>query len=139
MFNAVSMILIADRDHFSNSTLSLGLRKLGLARNVICTTSTEHALAYLHKQRTNSYPFPEIILLNPNNEDMTASEFLEHYRTNFADDFDSRIVILIDKEGCSESRIPRNEPLIAGRLFKPVSTGQLIRIFNTEVIRQPIG
>jgi len=138
MFNSVSMVLLADRDHFSNSTLSLGLRKLGLARNVICTTSSSAALAYLHKQRANCYPFPEIILFNPNNSDMKPEEFLDICRANFREECNSKIVILEDKEGCHWTN-SRKDDLIAGKLRKPVTTGQLLRLFSEEGIRQAIG
>lgn len=133
------MVLIADRDYFSNSTLSLGLRKLGLARNVVCTTSSSDALAYLHKQRTNCYPFPEIILFNPNNSDMKPEDFLDTYRANFLGEFDSRIVILEDKEGCIWSHTKKDDDLIVGRLKKPISTGQLLRLFSHSEIQQAIG
>ena len=133
------MVLIADQDHFSNSTLSLAIRKLGLARNVICTTSATQALAYLHKQKTNSYPFPDLILYNPNAPGMNPGEFLKNYENHFACDFESKLILLRDKGESIRPIFSHSSSEIGGYLKKPVSTGQLIRIFSGQEAREMIG
>ena len=136
MIHALSMVLIIDEDHFSNSTLSLAIRKLGLSRNVVCTTSSSKGLAYLHKQKTNNYPFPELIFYNPSTRGVLPNEFMDSYRNHFESEFDTKLVLLEDK---TERVSMKYEPNVTAVIKKPVSMGKLLRVFNGQAIHELIG
>lgn len=129
MFSSLPMVLIADRDSFSNSTLSYGLRKLCLARNVICTKSASSALAYLQKQQICSYPFPEYIMLNPSSSNVDVADFIKSFNVKFSDHYDSKFILLRDKHSVSEVNSIEDDQII-GNLRKPISTEHLLQLFK---------
>ncbi|MFT4771513.1 MAG: response regulator RpfG family c-di-GMP phosphodiesterase [Cryomorphaceae bacterium] len=136
MFNSLPMVLIADRDSFSNATLSHELRKLGLAGSVICTTTASNALAYLHKQQICSYPFPDFIIYNPSNLDVDATEFINSFKLAFTNQYKSKFILIREKNHEANHSLYRDEVLVVGGICKPVSTEQLLRMFKSKVKNQ---
>lgn len=133
MFNSLPMILIADRDSYSSETLSHELRKLHLAGNVIHTTSASNALAYLHKQKNCSYPFPDFIIYNPSNLDVNAIEFIDSFKVAFTDQYKSKFILISDKNQEANHSLYRDEALVLGGISKPVSAQQLLHLFKNRV------
>ena len=127
------MILIADRDSYSGATLSHELRKLHLAGNVIHTTSASSALAYLHKQKNCSYPFPDFIIYNPSNLDINATEFIDSFKVAFTDQYKSKFILISDKNQEANHSLYRDEALVLGGISKPVSAQQLLHLFKNRV------
>ncbi len=132
MFNTQSMVLIADHDPYSNSSLSVGLRKLGLARTVVCTTSSSQALAYLHKQRSCSYPFPDLIFYNPNIADGESTDFLNTLSQCFMNEHCMNLFVLEDKADVSANQFSGFTDIISGKLKKPISMDDLVRVCSGE-------
>jgi hypothetical protein len=137
MTSPLPMVLICDRDFFSNSTLSHELRRQGLAENIICTTSASNALAYLYKQQICNYPFPDYIIYNPSNLQFTSAEFIDSYRVAFSDYHTSKFILLEEKNYSPGGNRNVNSSLIKGRLTKPISPIHLKKIFTRE-INKPI-
>lgn len=136
MVKSLFLVLIADKDNYSNAAISRYLRKLGLARNVVCTSSTANALAYLEKQQVCNYPFPEMIFFNPHRSDINPAEFLEIYRTKFWKYYRSKLVLLEDRNSMPSVDVDSNEGLIWGKLRKPLSSNKLRTLFQKE-LREP--
>jgi len=133
MFNSASIVLIIDRDRFSSANISNDLRKLGLARNTVCLKSALDALAYLEKQLTCGYPFPEFIFYSPHRSDLNQAEFMELYRIKFSDRYNSKVILIQKKSDERSGRRLFEDSLIQGELRKPLSSGQLLRIFQKEM------
>ena len=133
MFNSASIVLVIDRDTFSSTNLSNDIRKLDLARNTVCLKSASDALAYLEKQQTCGYPFPEIIFYNPHKSDLNQGEFMDIYRIKFSDHPDSSIFLVQEKNDVSYGHQLFDDSLIKGELRKPLSSGQLLRLFQKEM------
>jgi hypothetical protein len=126
------MVLIADRDSYSNTSLSNTLRKMGVARNVVCTTSANNALTYLQKQQICDYPFPEVIMYNQRNLGYNAIEFIEHFKMKFSGYYNSKIILLQEKDAESPIGIFNQEDLILGGLKKPISFRHLQKLFTNQ-------
>ena len=133
MFNSASIVLVIDRDTFSSTNLSNDIRKLGLAKNIICLKSAADALAYLEKQQTCGYPFPEIIFYSPHKSDLNQGEFMDIYKVKFSDHCDSSIILVREKNDESYGHQLFDDSLINNELRKPISSGQLLRVFQKEM------
>ena len=133
MFISLPMVLIADRDSFSNSTLSHELRKLELADSVICTTSASNALAYLYKQQICNYPFPNIIFYNPSNLEIDVKDFINSFKVAFSDQFYSKFVLLKEKNDGISRSLCNEEALIQDVISKPICSERLLRLFKGKV------
>ena len=131
MSNSHSMFLIADKDSFSNSSLIQGLKRLGLAENIVCTSSISSTIAYLHKQRTCSYPFPDFILYNSHSMNTSEEEFLEVFNQVFTNQEKSKLIFLKEK-AASKSLSEINGKRVFGELLKPISLSQLTNIFELK-------
>lgn len=133
MFNSASIVLVIDRDTFSSANIANEIRKLGLAKTTVCLKSASDALAYLEKQQNCGYPFPEIIFYNPHQSDLNQREFMDSYRIKFSDHLNSTIILLEEKSDDSYGHQLLEDSLISGELRKPVSSGQLLRLFQKEM------
>jgi hypothetical protein len=133
MFNSASIVLVIDRDSFSSANISNEIRKLSLAKTTVCLKSASDALAYLEKQQNCGYPFPEIIFYNPHKSDLNQGEFMDTYRVKFSKHCDSKIILLEEKNDDSYGHQLLEDSLIEGELRKPISAGQLLRIFQKEM------
>lgn len=133
MFNSASIVLIIDRDTFSSANISNDIRKLGLAKATVCLKSASEALAYLEKQQNCGYPFPEIIFYNPHKSDLNQGEFMDTYRIKFSDNFYSKIILVQEKNDDSYGHQLLEDSLIKGELRKPLSSGQLLHLFQKEM------
>jgi len=133
MFNSSSIILVIDRDTFSSATLSNEIRKLGLAKTVICLKSSSEALAYLEKQQNCGYPFPKVIFYNPHKSDMNQGEFLDTFRVKFSKHCDCKMILLEEKNDESLGHHLIEDSLIDCELRKPISSGQLLRLLEKEM------
>ncbi|MFT6996600.1 MAG: hypothetical protein ACJAQ4_000341 [Cryomorphaceae bacterium] len=136
MFNSLPMVLIADRDSYSNATLSHELRKFQLAGNVVCTTSASKALAYLHKQQICRYPFPDFIIYNLSNLDINVTEFIDIFKVAFTDQYKSKFILIREKNHEANPSLYRDEALVLGGISKPVSGQQLLHLFKSRVKNQ---
>jgi hypothetical protein len=133
MFNSVSIVLVIDRDTFASANLSNEIRKLGLAKAIVCVKSSLDALAYLEKQQNCGYPFPHIIFYNPHASDLNQGEFMDTYRIKFSSHYNSKIILLEEKSDDSYGHQLLEDSLISGKLRKPISSGQLLRLFQKEM------
>jgi len=135
MFNSSSIALIADRDSTSNAVLSQQLKKLQVADHVVCKPSFSATLAYLHKQRSCSYPLPDCIILNPKSLEICESELLENLRPVYSADTEYKFIFLDEKNKQTTTKPAEDQRFIA-RISKPISTYDLAKIFafNTHKI-----
>jgi len=133
MSTSLPMVLIADRDSFSNSALSHELRRLGLAERVICATSSSNALAYLFKQQICNYPFPDIIFYNPSNLNIGLTDFINSFKVAFSNQYHSKFILLTEKNHGISPDLYREEQMVHGTLSKPIFSEKLLQLFKGKV------
>lgn len=75
----LNTIILLDDSNAANAINSAIIKEMNIAENIILMNKTSTALDYLKNENKQSYPIPELILLDIEMPDENGFEFLKNY------------------------------------------------------------
>ncbi len=79
MTNTDRMVWLIDDDSIHNMALEILIKRSGYAEHVVSFTKARYAIEALTDANEQESPFPDVIFLDLNMNDMNGWEFLEKY------------------------------------------------------------
>lgn len=122
MTNTNRMVWLIDDDSIHNMALEILIKRSGYAENVLIFTNARYAIEALTDANEQGIPFPDVIFLDLNMNDMNGWEFLEHYH-KFDDERKSECKVFILSSSVNRTdreRALQNED-VAEFLSKPIT------------------
>lgn len=90
----ISSVLLVDDDAISNFLNARLLKGMQVTDNIKVTSNGEEALRFIIREKAESRPLPELILLDINMPVMNGFEFLEAFR-EIADDAPRPVIVIL--------------------------------------------
>lgn len=122
MSNTYRMVWLIDDDSIHNMVLEILIKRSGFAENVLSFTNARYAIEALTDANEKGNPFPDVIFLDLNMNDMNGWEFLEHYH-KFDDERKSKCKVFVLTSSVNRTdreRALQNED-VAEFLSKPIT------------------
>lgn len=130
----VQRVLVIDDDEVSNMLLSCLMEDVCSTCSISFKKNGKEALAYLKLQSEKSDQFPDLIILDFNQPDMDASDFVKAYEANFTVRFPHTMIINLTCHALEKDRqaILQFSSVVAF-FNKPLEERQLLQVMKERV------